>query len=214
MISKRLRLLLIGLLIGCALIFIITIFASLSILQNKSRQVIDLRLQSRTTETQLANLEQAKKQVEKYSYFKQIAKTVVPGDKDQAHAVVDIFNLANASGISIASITFPVSTLGAKSTSGTSENAKTATPSTVLSQAKPVDGIAGLYSIALTIAPATGTQVPDDKQVTYPKLLDFLGRIERNRRTAQITQVNVQSQDTDTSRFISFNLTINIFIKP
>lgn len=198
-----------------ALLFLAIYIVGSSALQSKSKQVVDLKLKSHTTDSQLANFAIAKSEVEKYGYFKQVAKTVIPNDKDQAQAVLDIFQLASESGISIQSVTFPASTLGAKSTS-TTNNAQKATAQSVLSQAKPVEGISGLYSIELTVSPATDTQVPADKKATYPKLLNFLNRIEHNRRTAQVTQVNVQpiAADAGSSEFINFSLTINIFIRP
>jgi len=213
--SKRLRLILIGMLATSALLFLAIYTVGSSALQSKSKQVVDLKLKSRTTDSQLANFTIAKSEVEKYGYFKQVAKTVIPNDKDQAQAVLDIFQLANESGISIQSVTFPASTLGAKSTS-TTNNAQNATAQSVLSQAKPVDSISGLYSIELTVSPGTDALVPADKKATYPKLLNLLNRIEHNRRTAQVTQVNIQPVGTDagSSEFINFSLVINIFIKP
>lgn len=214
--SKRLRMVLIGMLIISALLFLGVYVIGSSVLQNKSKRVVDLKLKSHTTEAQLTNLAQAKQEVEKYGYFKQVAKTVIPNDKDQAQAVLDIFQLANESGLSLQSVTFPASTLGVRSATPTTNDAQGTPAQTVLSQAKAVDGIAGLYSIELTISPSTDMQLPPDKKATYPKLLDFLNRIERNRRTAQVTQVNIQPVGTDAgeSQFINFNLTINIFIKP
>lgn len=213
--SKRLRLILIGLLAVGALLFVVVCVSGLSALQEKSKKVVELKLKSRTVDSQLTNFAQAKNEVEKYSYFKQVAKTVIPNDKDQAQAVLDVFQLANESGIALQSVTFSASTLGVRSTS-TTGNAQSATTQTILSQAKPVDGIPGLYSIELTVSPDTSTQVPADKRASYPKLLDFLDRIEHNRRTAQVTQVNVQPQGSDagSSQFINFSLIINIFIKP
>lgn len=213
--SKRLRLILMGMLAASALLFLVIYFVGASALQSKSKQVVDLKLKSHTTDSQLANFTIAKGEVEKYGYFKQVAKTVIPNDKDQAQAVLDIFQLANESGISIQSITFPASTLGAKSTP-TAKNAQNATSQSVLSQAKPVDGISGLYSIELTVSPGIDASLSADKKATYPKLLGFLNRIEHNRRTAQVTQVSVQPSGTDagSSEFINFSLTINIFIKP
>lgn len=204
-----------GMLAASALLFLVIYFVGASALQSKSKQVVDLKLKSHTTDSQLANFTIAKGEVEKYGYFKQVAKTVIPNDKDQAQAVLDIFQLANESGISIQSITFPASTLGAKSTP-TAKNAQNATSQSVLSQAKPVDGISGLYSIELTVSPGIDASLSADKKATYPKLLGFLNRIEHNRRTAQVTQVSVQPSGTDagSSEFINFSLTINIFIKP
>jgi hypothetical protein len=169
-----------------------------------------------------ANLSKAKKDVDKYKYFNQVAVTVIPNDKNQAQAVSDIFQIASQSGLLLENVTFPSSTLGLKlaipptSTSTTPQSTVSSDKQKLLSQAKPVAGIAGLYSIELTITPQTGSAVPNNLQVTYPKLLDFLNRIERNRRTAQITQVSIQplGNTTSPSQFINFTLSINIFIKP
>lgn len=212
MSPSRIRLVLLGALAGVGLLFFVIIFSGLGILSAKNQKLIELKQQIKTVDAQSANLAASKKQVEQYSYFNAVAKTVLPGDKDQAQAVLDIFTLADQSGIAIASITFPASNLGAKAAAPASNNAATASPANAISQAKAVEGIAGLYSLELIISPQTGTGVPDAKRATYSKLLDFLGRIERNRRTAQITQVNIQPQASDQT--INFTMTINIFIKP
>lgn len=218
--NQRLRLVLTGLLcfIGVMLLSV-TLFAG-TIIGKKSHELVNLKLQNKVVDSQLLVLAQSKKEVKQYSYFNDIAKAVLPADKDQAQAVLDIFQLAADSGISIASISFPASTLGAKnssqSTKSTSSNAATAPVKSVISQSKAIDGIPGLYGVDLTISPETGPSVPDAQKPTYGKLLDFLSRIEHNRRTAQITQVNIQPTITDTGPgpFINFTLTTKIFIKP
>lgn len=217
MTSKRLRMILLGMLGFLALAFIIAAVAGTSMLGKKSQKMVNLKTESKVLEAQLNSLGQAKKEVQQYSYFKDVAKTVIPTDKDQAQAVLDIVRLANESGIALQSITFPTSTLGGPAAASGSTAAPATTPSSTsaaISQAKPVTGIKGLYSLELTITPDVNPQLPADKQVTYDKMLDFLKRIERNRRTAQITEVNITPQSTTGSKLISFNLVINIFIKP
>lgn len=216
MSQSRVRLVLLGTLGGAGLVFFIIVFGGLGILSAKTQKLIELEQQSKIADAQSSNLAASKKQVEQYAYFNDIAKTVLPSDKDQAQAVLDIFSLADQSGIAIASVTFPASSLGTKAAAPASSDAATAPPARAISQAKPVEDIGGLYSLELTISPQTGPGVPDAKRVTYPKLLDFLGRIEHNRRTAQITQVNIVPQGTDSgpSQFVNFTMTINIFIKP
>jgi len=192
--------------------FIAAAFIGLSFLSSKSQALVDLKLQSRTADDQLSSLATAKKQLQKYSYFNNVAATVIPNDKDQAQAVLDIFQMANDSGIALQNIEFPSSSLGAKS--GTASPASP-TGGSNLSQAKRVTGIAGLYSLQLTITPQTpqqGAQVSSSSATTYPKFLDFLSRIERDRRTAQITQVNIEPQAG--GPYLNFTLVINIFIKP
>lgn len=221
MTSKKLRLILLGALGMMALAFVFIAVAGTSMLAKKSQKMVDMKIESKTLEAQLSNLAQAKKEVQEYSYFKDVAKTVLPSDKDQAQAVLEIVRLANESGISLQSITFPSSSLGAAPaaaippTTGSSGTAATPAPTAaVISQAKPVTGIKGLYSLELTISPDVSPQLPPERQVTYDKMLDFLKRIERNRRTAQITEVTISPNATAGSKIINFSLKINIFIKP
>ena len=215
MSQRKLRLIFLGCLGGVAILFFATVLSGLNFLSAQSQRLVELKQQNSAADAQVSSLAASKKQVEQYAYFNTVAKTVLPSDKDQAQAATDIFKLADQAGISIANITFPASSLGSKPAAATSD-ATTASSQSAISQAKPVEGIAGLYSLELTITPQTGTGVEDAKKVTYEKLLDFLGRIERNRRTAQITQVNIQPEASDSgpSQFIDFTLTINIFIKP
>lgn len=206
--NKRLRLILLGSLGFSVLLFLIVMVRGLSVLSSKSQELVSLKVQSQTADAQLSNLEQTKKDVEKYSYFKSVAQTVIPNDKDQAEAILEINQMAKATGISIQSITFPASTLGPST--GTAD--ATSSSSKAISQAKPVSGIPGLYSLQLTITPDNSATLPASEQVTYAKMLDFLDRIEKNRHTAQITQVTVQPPTANLS--FGFSLVINVFIKP
>lgn len=209
--SKRLRLILFGVMAVSTLLFIAIIYIGTSVLSSKSQQMVALKVKSQTADLQLSNLEQSKKDVEKYSYFKQVAKTVIPNDKNQAQTVLDIFQIADAAGISIQTITFPSSSLGATA-AAVAQDATAATTQTAISQAKPVSGIPGLYSLDLTITPQSDKDTPLDKAITYPKMLDFLRRLENDRRTAQVTQINIQPAGTNQA--LTFNLSLNTFIKP
>ncbi len=215
MTSKRLRLALLGLIGVCGVLFVLVFINGLSKLSSKSDHLVDLKLQSKTADAQLASLAQAKKQVEKYSYFKDIAQTIVPTDKDQAQAVLDILQIASISGVTIQDITFPTSSLGAK-TSESALSQSSSTTKTVVSQAKPVTGIPGLYSIELTVTHNVNVDAPPSQEVTYPELQLFLIRMERDRRTAQITNVNIEPllKDNKPTPYINFTLTTNIFMKP
>jgi hypothetical protein len=213
--SKIIRLILMASLALLTVAFFGTALFGLSALSSKSESLVKLKSQSQNTENRLNNLEQAKKEVNKYNYFKEVASSVIPSEKNQAETVLEIYQMAQQSGISIQSITFPASTLGQNvgaPAPGAPTDAASASTQTALTQAKAVPGIAGLYSLELTITPDAGKDVPPAQQVTFPKMLDFLKRIENNRHTAQITQVGIQPA-TD-SQTLSFSLTINIFIKP
>ena len=210
--SKKIHYGLLGTLALCGVLFIAILILGLGKLEVKSKQLSNLRLQSRVVDDQLASLTQAKAEVNKYAYFKDVAKSVIPSDKDQAQAVVDIFKMADESGISLQNVAFPASTLGVTSSSGATSSSSVTITKAVLSQAKPVTGISGLYYIEITVTPETGNQVSASKLPTYAKMLDFLQRIENNRRTAQITQVNIQP--IANSPYVNFTLNLNIFIKP
>lgn len=216
--SKNLRYILMAALGLSVVLFGAITLLGLSLLGKESQSLVDLKVQSQTADAQLSNLEQAKKQVEQYSYFKDVAKSVIPNDKDQAASVIEINDMAQESGIVIQSITFPASNLGL-TTSTVSSTAQDATKSSstakAISQAAPVVGIPGLYSLALTITPDSTITAPS-KAITYAKMLDFLSRIENNRHTAQITDVSISpaNSTSSTSDNLNFTLTINIFIKP
>lgn len=215
--SKRLRMILLACLGSMALFFVLNYAVGMSLLSKKSQKMVSLKSENKALEAQLISLAQAKREVQQYSYFKDVAKSVIPNDKDQAQAVIDIIRMANESGIVIQSITFPSSTLGGPLSATPAQGAAAAAPNTAASatsQAKAVPGIAGLYSLELTIAPSVSPDLPANKRVTYPKMIDFLQRIERNRRTAQIINVNIEPPKSSEDQTMNFTLIINIFMKP
>lgn len=209
--SKNLRLVMLAALAVSVMVFFGIIALGMSALNHESQNMVNLKAQGEALNNQLLNLEQTKKDVEKYSYFKEVAQTVIPKDKDQAKAVLDIFQFAQDAGIRIQSITFPTSNLGGSAAS--QDATKSSSVSAAITQAKPVTGIPGLYSLPLTITPQTANTLPPSLTVTYPKILKFLKSIENNRRTAQITSIVIQPP-TSVGKSLSFTLTINIFIKP
>jgi hypothetical protein len=214
--SKNLRLILLGSLGLSAVAFIAIMILGLSALSGKSKSMVDLKVKNQTAQAQLDNLQQAKKQVDKYSYFKSVAQTVIPNDKDQAEDIAEINHMANESGIAIQSITFPASSLGGTTTVTPSSTPSATATTSAISQAKPVAGIPGLYSLELIITPQSDLTTPAAKQVTYNKMLDFFSRIENNRHTAQIAEVDITPAGAggNTNKSLTFSLTTNIFIKP
>lgn len=214
--SKRLRYVLLGAL-GLSIILFIAIAAlGLGKLASKSQSMVDLKAQAAAADSQLNSLALAKKEIKQYGYFKTVAKEVIPNDKDQAAAVLQINQFASQSGFLLQAISFPASNLGLSSLSTGQVSAQTASPSSLLSQALPVVGVKGLYSVQLTITPQTDQDLPASQQVTYAKLLDFLNRIENNQRTAQISQIIIKPVYNGDGSFRTFDFTlgINIFIRP
>lgn len=183
-------------------------------LHKQSAKLVDLKLQNKVIEEQQTSLNQAKKDVEKYTELDKIAKQIIPQDKDQAKATLEILNIAQASGIKLASISYPASTLGqapVKAQSGTegSGSSKTAptTNSSAITQVKPVDGLKDVYQYDITVVSDT------DTPVSYSRLTSFLERLEQNRRTAQVTQLSIQP-DSQNRNALNFTLTLTLYIKP
>jgi hypothetical protein len=204
MTSKRVYYMLLGL-IGLLFLGLIGgAYGVNNLLQTKSDKLVSLKLQSQVLAAQQTELIKAKKQVAQYSELEKIAKIIVPQDKDQAEAVREITNLASDSGISqLSSITFPQSTLG-----GLTGTSKTNTSNSKLTQLTPVKGVSGgVYQLEITI------QESNDTPVTYNQFVTFLGKLEQNRRTAQVSSITLQPDSQDPSK-VAFTLIINEFIRP
>jgi len=179
-----------------------------SMLTKRSQNVVNLKLQSTEVEAQLTAYQAAKRDVDTYSYLNDIINSALPQDKDQARTVREIFLLAQQSGITIKSIQFPSSTLGGKT------GATVTTPGAAagaVTQAKPVAGLTGVYSLEAIVTPAADGK---DNIVTYAELISFLQKIESNRRAMQVANVQLNPLGQNATDSISFILTLNIFIKP
>jgi hypothetical protein len=177
------------------------------LLEKKSGTLSDLKLRTRVLEEERLSLARAKKDVEKYAPLAQIAKSIVPQDKDQAQAVREIVKLASESGITPSTITFPTSNLGAAVAPGAAVPGGAAAGNKNLTQLTPVVGAPGLYTLQITITQSTNSPVP------YSKFLDFLSKLEQNRRTAQVS--NIVLKPVPASRdMLSYTLTVDSYIKP
>ncbi len=180
-------------------------------LRKQSDKLVELKLENEVVESQATSLLQAKKDIEKYSELESIANQIVPQDKDQARATREIVSIADQAGVNIASIAFPDSTLGQvpkkdpkASTSTTTTPAPAATTET---QVKKVDGIPNLYQLEITVTSDT------TNPTNYARLIDFLSKLEQNRRTAQVSSISIQPLATNRS-LLNFTLTVTVYIKP
>lgn len=215
MTSKRLFYVLCGVLVTLAGLSIAGTVLSNSFFQRETQNIIGLKAESMALDEQQRSLIQAKKDIEKYAELEQIAKSIVPQEKDQARTVREIIKLASESGVPIANISFPTSSLGqapAKKNTGT-QSSETQTkqpatsPTTQTTQVKPVEGIPGVYQLEITVQSAGSNPVP------YESLLYFLSRLEQNRRTSHVTNLSVTPSSENRNRVI-FNLVVNAYIKP
>jgi len=168
------------------------------LLGSQANKLSDQRAISDALSNQQTELTKNKADLVKYKDLNQIAKSVVPQDKDTAEAVREIVSIASQSGVpELSSITFPASTLGSKAGAKGSP----------LTQLTPVKGISGVYDLKITI-----TQDVESK-TTYDAFLTFLRNLEQNRRTAQVSSITVQPS-TQTKGVVGFVLVIDEYIKP
>lgn len=212
MTSKRAYYLMLGMLaFGCIGLVSLLYFGN-QLLAKESGKLVDLKAQNQVLETQQTDLLKAQGDIKRYSNLEDITQAIVPQDKDQARAVREVIQLANESGVSIKNVTFPSSNLGTKTSpqSGQgqeSSNSGQAAPNPVISQAKPVQNMKGLYRIEMSLVSA-------EKQ-NYYRFINFLSKLEKNRRTAQIARVKVEPEPPlGASSDIKFTVGVNIYLKP
>jgi len=174
-------------------------YASNKILLTESNHLVGSRLQAAVLDQEQEQLVTAKQEIKKYQDLATIADSVVPQDKDQAQAVQQIVNIANANGITLSSIKFPSSSLGSTGTT-TSKQA-------LLSQLVPVKGISGVYDLQITV------QSDSNHPVSFSSFVNFLSSLEHNRRTALVNSIALQPNSKDRST-LSFTLGLDEYIKP
>ncbi len=202
--TKQLYYVLIGLLLTALGGFAAVGYGANALMSGQAAKLSDLRADSKALDDQQTALVKDKQDIKDYSELNTIAKAIVPQDKDQAAAVLQIVKIAADSGIpKISSITFPSSNLGVAA----GATLKTNTKSADLTQLTPVKNISGVYQLQITV-----TQSSSDK-VSYNQFITFLTKLEQNRRTAQVSSIQVEP-DSAQPNMVSFTLVINEFIKP
>lgn len=198
-------------------------------LSTSSQDLIVLKTEVEQLQKKQSDLEKAKKVLAEKATDIQTLSKVLPSDKDQARVVQEIYAIASQANVTIDSVGFPSSTLGAQTvpkvvaTPTTDATTTGATPSSsepapkpvaTVSQATPVKEIPGVQSIELSI----GTIKSKDasiKGVRYEEMMNLIRLIERNRRTMQIRTIGIgQSEAVGGAPTYSLTLSIVIFIQP
>jgi hypothetical protein len=211
--SRRVFFVMIGVIGLLSVLLVLTTLMGDKLLKKQADKLVSLKLDNAVIENQQTALVQAKIDVKKYAELETIAKQVVPQDKDQARAVREIVSLANEAGIKIASISFPSSSLGqiqpkpttTEESTDTSTPAKPATPS--ISQVKPVDGISGVFQLDINVTSDSNSAT------TYEHIIEFLDKLERNRRTAHVSQITIQPNSQNRA-LLTFTLLLTVYVKP
>jgi hypothetical protein len=198
MTSQRAYFGMLGLIVLLAIGLIFGSYEVVGLMKERSNNLVNLKIKQQSLNSQESSLVRAKKDIKKYANLEQIAKTIVPQDKDQAEAVREIVKIAGENGITLSQISFPNSSLG----SGGKSNSKIS-----LSQLTKVPKMSGVYQLPITLTQSANQPVP------YSQFINFLKQLEQNRRTAQVTSVALHPDDKDPG-LLSFSLTISEYIKP
>lgn len=188
-----------------------TIYFGNSFLQKSSAALVDTKLENKVGEEKERIYIQAKKDLVTYKELGTTIAKVLPKTKDQALAVQELYRIGDETGIVITGIRFPTSTLGVKAATATNTGAAATTPlpaQSSVTQSKAVEGIQGVLGIGvdLELAPARG------KTISYEQMLDFLDKIQQNRRSMQITKVTVTPDIKNGG--VDASLSVRIFVKP
>lgn len=171
-------------------------FGAEKVLDHEADKLSMLKAESQSIEELQDSLIQNKSDLMRYRELNEIAKSIVPQDKDQTQTVREIVKIAQASGIErLSSVTFPSSTLG-----GVGVNNK-------ITQVTPVPGMSGVFSLPITVT------VNDDNAISFQQLTNFLAGLEQNRRTAQVTSLNLHPNEKN-PEVLAFSIIINEYIKP
>lgn len=201
--SKRLFFVLVACTGLLALLFAGGAYESNKMLHSEGDKLVAKKLEKTVLDRQQANLQKAKRDLLDLQELSTLTESIIPRDKDQARTIVEINNLAKEAGVTLGSIQFPSSELGAVIGRG-----KNATPQTdnTLTQLTPVSDIKGMYAMDITISSHNERPVP------YNSLIRFLESLEKNRRTAQVVSLSITPDDN--IRFINFSITLSAYIKP
>lgn len=171
-------------------------------LKKSSTKLSQLKIENAVLEQNEKVYQKAKNDLLKYEDLKNAVDEALPKEKDQAKALKELIQIASTTGVKIEKIEFTDSTLGDKA-KATGSNPSAAT--SAVTQAKPITGISGVQGIEMKITLAG----PNDKtSINYNSFINFLDLVSNNRRSMQISNLNIQPN------LKKADLTINIFVKP
>ncbi len=207
--SKRAFFTLLGVLALLIAGIIATTYLGLGLLAKKGDELTKLKEQQLIIKNREEALIGAKQDVEDYTELEKISKVIVPQEKDQARTVREIVAIARESGVSLTSITFPESTLGALKSSGSKKSSSSpkATGDQSKTQLTAVPGTKGLYAMDISVKSDSNSPVP------YSRLITFLDKLEQNRRTAHVTNISILPFK-DNRNLVTFTINLNVYIKP
>ncbi len=208
---KKFHYVMIGVNVLLAILIMVVAYFGYTLINKQTAKLTSAKAQAKIASDQQISLITAKKDLQNYSELNKIAQSIVPQDKDQAKTIREINKIASEKGIVIKSISFDTSNLGQKSptpSSGTSSTSATSatTKAPPISQLQKVEGMTNVYALPINIA------TDESNPIAYESLIQFLEKLENNRRTAHVTNISIKPDKK--SDKLSFSLKLNAYVKP
>ncbi len=188
--QKRAYLVMLGVLAATVLIGLAGFYLGEQRLAKRAASIADLKADQQIAQQQIEIYKETEAKVEELSFVKELADDVLPQEKAQAAAVAQLQVLARESGVGVQTISF-----------GGSSDPK----SPELSQTNAVDGVTGVRTFQVTLSLETGS--------TYKEFLNFLQKLERNRRKMQVTSLAITPDSNNRNILSSANLSINVYLR-
>jgi hypothetical protein len=172
------------------------------LLEKSSSKLSQLKTENAVLEQNEKVYQKAKNDLAKYQDLESAVNEALPKEKDQAKALKELIQIGSTTGVKIEKIEFTDSTLGDKAKTSTSSPAAAGS---AVTQAKPIAGISGVQGIEMKVT----LSGPNEKTaLNYNSFINFLDLVSNNRRSMQISNLNIQPN------LKKADLTINIFVKP
>lgn len=186
------------------------LFFANTFLKKSSVKLNQLKIENASIEENERIYTKAKNDLLKYQDLKSAVEDALPKEKDQAKALKELIQISNDTNIKIEKIEFTDSTLGDKAKvtgapSTTPGNGTKPVAPNPITQSKPIPGISGVMGIEMKV---TVSGVNDKSPLNYDNFISFLDKISYNRRSMQITKLNIQPG------LKKAEITVNIFVKP
>lgn len=169
-------------------------------LKEKSVSLSKLKADIDAIDDSVADAKKVLQQYDDLSFIDNIANDVLPPEKIQSDLVEQIYILANEAGVTVRTVTF--TSPGGKPTSDPT-----------LTQTVPLEGISGVYALTATLGYESNT---------YNNLVNFLKKLEGNRRKLQISSIVINPTREsiegggNATQVIGYqgSLELNVYIRP
>lgn len=164
------------------------LFAS-NFAKQKSKEIAVLKADIETNDQTLNSHRELERSLSQSKELAEIAKEVLPQDKNQSLALQEINKFASESGVAIKQVTF-----------NTPSNKKSTGPT--LTSPSNLKGVSVL-----------SVSVKADK-MQYEQLLTLLKKFEDNRRRMQVTSISLAPSTSNLGQLDRVDLLVDIYLKP